>query len=173
MNLELPKAATMMGGVYSEKDGRQVPDTISVSFEYPNDVLVAWQSTFSNERYGLGEHFLGSKGTIAHVSGSNTIETGDLKAANPNWDEENAPGPINFFPEKINNPSGVPIQGKNPGVNHMANWMDCIRDRKQPNGTVEIGYLSAVACHMANLAYKQKRRVTVEEAMAAKPEAWM
>ncbi|MFZ0517716.1 MAG: Gfo/Idh/MocA family oxidoreductase [Acidobacteriaceae bacterium] len=173
MNLELPKAASMMGGVFSEKDGRQVPDTISVSFEYPNDLLVAWQSTFSNERYGLGEHFLGSKGTIAHVSGSNTMETGDLKAANPNWDEENAPGPINYFPEKINNPSGVLLQGKNPGVNHMANWMACIRDRKQPNGTVEIGYLSAVACHMANLSYKQQRRVTLEEAMAAKPEAWM
>ena len=88
------------GRCLSEKDGRQVPDTISVSFEYPNDVLVAWQSTFSNERYGLGEHFLGSKGTIAHVSGSNTMETGDLKAANPNWDEENAPGADQFFPGK-------------------------------------------------------------------------
>jgi hypothetical protein len=55
----------------------------------------------------------------------------------------------------------------------MANWMACIRDRSQPNGTVEIGYLSAVACHMSNLAYKQKRRVTLEEAMTAKPEAWM
>jgi hypothetical protein len=51
--------------------------------------------------------------------------------------------------------------------------MACIRDRNQPNGTVEIGYLSAVACHMANLAYKQKRRITLEEAMAAKPAAWM
>jgi predicted dehydrogenase len=173
MNLELPKAATMMGGVYSVKDGRQVPDTINVSFEYPNDLLVVWQSTFSNERYGLGERFLGSNGTVEHVSGSNAMETGDHPTNDPNWDEENAPGPINFYPEKINNPNGVRLQGHNPGVNHMANWMECIRDRKQPNGTVEIGYLSAVACHMANLAYKQKRRITLEEAMAAKPEAWM
>ncbi len=54
MNLQLPKAATMMGGIFSEKDRRQVPDTIGVSLEYPNDLLVLWQSTFSNARYGSG-----------------------------------------------------------------------------------------------------------------------
>ena len=48
----------MMGGVFSEKDKRQVPDTIMASLEYP-DMLVNWQSTFSNRGYGLGEHILG------------------------------------------------------------------------------------------------------------------
>lgn len=161
MNLQLPKAATMMGGVFSEKDGRQVPDTIGVSLEYPNDVLVLWQSTFSNSHYGLGEHFLGDKGTIEHVSGSTDMVTGKYQSG------------INYYPEKINNPDGVAASGANRGVNHMANWMACIRDRRQPNATVEIGYLSAIAAHMSNLAYLQKRRVTLEEAMAARPEAWM
>jgi hypothetical protein len=55
----------------------------------------------------------------------------------------------------------------------MANWMECIRDRKQPNATVENGYRSAVAAHMANLAYLRKTRVTLEQAMAAKAEDWM
>lgn len=161
MNLQVPKAATMMGGVFSEKDGRQVPDTIGVSLEYPDDVLVLWQSTFNNSHYGLGEHFLGSKGSIEHVSGSTDILTGKYRSE------------INYYPERINNPDGVPQKVENPGVNHMANWMACIRDRKQPNATVEIGYLSAIAAHMSNLACLQKRRVTLEEAMAAKPEAWM
>jgi predicted dehydrogenase len=173
MDLQLPKAATMTGGVYSVKDGRQVPDTFTVSLEYPNDVLVAWQSTFSNRRYGLGERFLGSKGTIEHISGSNDMETGKHKTNDPRSDEENAYGPVNYYPEKTNTPEGVALKGENPGVNHMGNWMACIRGRKQPNGTVEIGYLAAVACHVSNLAYKQKRRITLEEAMAAKPEDWM
>jgi predicted dehydrogenase len=173
MDLQLPKAATMVGGVYSEKDGRQVPDTFNVALEYPNDLLVVWQSTFSNKRYGLGEHFLGSKGTIEHVSGSNDMETGQYKTDDPRSNEENALGPIHFYPESENNPHGVPLKGEDPGENHMGNWMSCIRSRKQPNGTVEIGYLAAVACHMSNLAYKQKRRITLEEAMAAKPEDWM
>ncbi|WP_348266116.1 Gfo/Idh/MocA family oxidoreductase [Edaphobacter paludis] len=171
MDLQLPKAATMTGGVYSKKDGRQVPDTFSVALEYPNDLLVTWQSTFSNSRYGLGERFLGDKGTIEHMSGSNDMKTGVYQKGQPHSDQ--AIGPTNYYPEKLNNPNGVPLKGENPGVDHMANWMDCIRNRAQPNATVEIGYLSAVACHMSNLAYKQKRRVTLEEAMAAKPEAWM
>jgi len=161
MDLQLPKAASMMGGIFSEKDRRQVPDTISVTLEYPNDLLVAWQSTFSNSRFGVGEHFLGNKGTIEH-GGAST----DMVGAESTSD-------IRYYPEKINNPDGVAIEGKNPGVDHMANWMACIRSRQQPNASVEVGYLSAIACHMSNLAYRQKRRVTLEEAMAAKPDAWM
>jgi predicted dehydrogenase len=173
MGLQLPKAATMVGGVYSEKDRREVPDTFNVSLEYPNDLLVVWQSTFSNRYYGMGERFLGSDGTIEHISGSNEMLTGQHNTDDPRTNEENAFGPINYYPEKRNNPSGAHIKGETIGVNHMGNWMDCIRSREQPHGTVEIGYLSAVACHMSNLAYKQKRRVTLEEAMAAKPEDWM
>lgn len=173
MGLELPKAATMTGGVYSVKDGRQVPDTFQVSLEYPDDLLVVWQSTFSNRRYGLGERFLGNKGTIEHVSGSNEMQTGQHHTDDPRTNEENAWGPVNYYPEKTNNPEGVALTGETIGVNHMTNWLECMRDRKQPNGTVEIGYLSAVACHMANLAYKRQQRVTLDDAMAAKAEDWM
>ena len=76
LNLPVPDAADMMGGVYSEKDGRQVPDTIAVTLEFPNDLTVLWQSTFSNSRFGLGERFLGSDGTIEHVSGATDMVTG-------------------------------------------------------------------------------------------------
>ncbi|HEX4022283.1 MAG TPA: Gfo/Idh/MocA family oxidoreductase [Acidobacteriaceae bacterium] len=162
LNLDVPKAASMMGGVYSEKDGRQVPDTISVTLEYPNDLLVLWQSTFSNRHYGLGEHLLGSNGTIEHVSGSTDMVTGRESSG------------ITYYPEKINNPGGEILQGQDKGVNHMANWFACIRSRKQAtNAPVEIGYRSAIAAHISNLAFLQKRRVSIEEAMAATPEAWM
>jgi predicted dehydrogenase len=173
MDLGLPKAATMTGGVYSVKDGREVPDTFALSLEYSDDLLVVWQSTFSNRRYGLGERFLGSKGTIEHVSGSNDMLTGQQITDDPRTNEENAWGPVNYCPEKTNNPDGIAIKGETIGVNHMENWLTCMRNRTQPNGTVEIGYLAAVACHMANLAYKQKRRVTLEDAMAAKSADWM
>jgi len=157
LDLKEPVAATMMGGVFSEKDGRQVPDTISVSLEYPNDLIVQWQSTFSNSRYGLGEHFLGSDGTIEHISGATDMVSGKYA------------GGINYYPEKLNRPDGAAIKGEAQGVNHMQNWMDCIRSRnKKTNAPVEIGYQSAVAAHMANLAYRTKKRITLEEAMTMK-----
>ena len=45
LDLPLPTAAYMSGGVFSEKDGRQVPDTIAITLDFPQDIVVTWQST--------------------------------------------------------------------------------------------------------------------------------
>src|SRR6266851_9613448 len=154
MDLPLPTAAYMSGGIFSEKDGREVPDTIAVTLDFP-DTVVTWQSTFSNSRYGLGEHILGSDGTIEHVAGANEMVTGKS-------DES-----TRYYPEKVNRAGGTALTGETRDQNHMANWIDCVRTRRVPNAPVEIGYRSAIAAHMANLAYRQKQRVTLEAVRAA------
>lgn len=157
LDLPLPSAACMSGGVFSEKDGREVPDTIAVTLEYPTEVIVTWQSTFSNSRYGLGQRILGSDGTIEHVAGATDMVTGRSRES------------IRYFPEKINRPEGAALIGESKASNHMANWIDCIHSRKTPNASVDIGHRSAVAAHMANLAYRRKARTTLEEARAIQP----
>lgn len=147
LELPLPSAAYMSGGVFSEKDGREVPDTIAVTYDFP-EMVVTWQSTFSNKHYGLGDRLLGSDGTIEHHL------------------EERA----QYWPEKVNRPLGEAVQGATPDQSHMQNWIDCIRSRKQPNAPVELGYKSAVAVHMANISYRSKKRVTLEDAKAFTPE---
>jgi predicted dehydrogenase len=151
LNLDLPTAAYMSGGVLSEPDGREVPDTIAVTLDYPN-VVITWQSTFSNSHFGLGEHFLGGDGTIEHIAGATDMVTGRSASS------------IRYYPEKINRQDGPAITGDATDQNHMLNFIDCIRTRKQPNAPVEIGYRSAVAAHMANIAYRSKQRVTLETA---------
>jgi len=158
LDLPLPSAAYMSGGIFSERDGREVPDTIAITLDFPNDMVVTWQSTFSNSHYGLGEHILGSDGTIDHTWGESDMVTGETGEI------------IRYFPEKVNRPHGAALTGKTPGQDHMTNWVDCIRSRKTPNASVEIGYRSAIAVHMANLAYRQKQRVTLEIAKASKPD---
>jgi predicted dehydrogenase len=150
LDLPLPTSAYMSGGVFSEKDGREVPDTIAVTLDFPNDLTVTWQSTFSNSHYGLGERYLGSHGTIERLAGTNDMVTG--KSQTGVW----------YFPEKVNRPGGAAAEGQTRDVNHMANFIDCIRSRKEPNAPVEIGYRSAVAAHMANLAYRRTERITLE-----------
>jgi predicted dehydrogenase len=157
LDLPLPSAATMSGGVFSEKDRREVPDTIALTLEFPKDIVVAWQSTFSNSRYGLGERLLGSDGTIEHIAGANEMVTGRSEES------------THYYPEKVNRPSGESLTGSTPDKNHMANWLDCIRSRQTPNAPAELGHRSAVAAHMANIAYREKRRVTLEEARAWQP----
>src|SRR6266567_1644469 len=148
LDLPLPSAAYMSGGVFSEKDGREVPDTIAVTLDFPKDIVVTWQSTFSNKHYELGDRILGSDGTFEH-----------------HFEE-----PLQYWPEKTNRPDGESTRGKSHDQNHRSNWIDCIRSRGTPNAPPEIGYRSAIAVHMANLSYKNKRRITLEDAKAITPE---
>jgi len=152
LNLPVPTSAYMSGGVFSEKDGREVPDTIAVTLDFPGDVVITWQSTFSNSRYGLGERFLGSEGTVEHVAGATDMVSGKSDEL------------TRYFPEPLNRSNGSPFTSNSPDQNHMANWIDCIRSRKTPNASVELGYRTAVAAHMANLAYRSKQRVALETA---------
>jgi predicted dehydrogenase len=152
LDLPVPTAAYMSGGVFSEKDGREVPDTIAVTLDFPNDLVVTWQSTFSNKQYGLGDRILGSHGTIERLMGATEMVTGRSESGH------------RYYPEKINRPDGTTVEGQSKDENHMANFINCVRSRKEPNAMVEIGYRSAVAAHMANLSYRQKQRVTFESA---------
>ena len=115
-------------------------------------MIVVWQSTFSNSHFGLGERILGSNGTIESLNFGGSV----------------------FYPERANDPGVAGMTGENKGVNHMANWFECIRSRSQAtNAPIEVGYRTAIAGHMANLSYRRKQRVTLEEAMAAPGSAWM
>jgi len=148
LDLPLPSAAYMSGGVFSEKDGREVPDTIAVTLDFPTDMVVTWQSTFSNKHYELGDRILGSDGTVEH-----------------HFDEA-----AQYWPERVNRPSGEATRGKTHDQDHMRSCIECVGSRSQPIGPAEIGDRSAIAVHMANLSYKSKRRITMEEAKAVKPE---
>src|SRR5215813_12353217 len=152
LDLPLPTSAYMSGGVFSEKDGREVPDTIAVTLDFPGDIVVTWQSTFSNSRYGIGDRILGSHGTIERLMGATDMVTGKSQSG------------LRYYPEKANRADGAMMEGGTEDVNHFANFVDCVRSRKEPNAHVEIGYRSAVAGHMANLSYRQKQRVTLSQA---------
>ena len=49
---------------------------------------------------------------------------------------------------------------------HVADWLQCIRDRSTPICDVEVGARSAAICHLMNIAYWHREEVTWD------PEAW-
>jgi hypothetical protein len=44
-----------------------------------------------------------------------------------------------------------------PSSNHHANWIECIKNRKDTICTAEIGHRSATICHLANIGYHLRR----------------
>lgn len=43
---------------------------------------------------------------------------------------------------------------------HLRNWLDCIKTREQPICSAETGHRSATVCHLANIGYKLRRKLT-------------
>ena len=42
---------------------------------------------------------------------------------------------------------------------HMENFFDCVRSRKEPVCPFEMGFRTAIACQMAIASYRQRRTV--------------
>ena len=51
------------------KDGREVYDSVSVIYHYPNGKRMTFESIISNKHYGMDEEVLGNKGTLEMAKG--------------------------------------------------------------------------------------------------------
>jgi predicted dehydrogenase len=133
LNLQIPRAVTMNGGVYLWKDGREVPDTMNVAMEHPEEILFSWDSGFGNNQLGSAEYVLGTDGTISRSQ------------------------QIRYIPQKVNRPEGIEALGSertSPRA-HMENFLDCIRTGSEPSCPFEIGFRVSIACRMAVDSYRQ------------------
>jgi predicted dehydrogenase len=137
MDLDIPHAVTMTGGIYRWLDGREVPDTMSVGMVHAPGLLFSWDSGFGNNHLGVTEDVLGTDGTISKGQ------------------------QIRYFPQKVTRPDGVEMLGQTPTPPraHMQNFLDCIRAGKQTNCPFEVGYRVSIACSMAIESYYAGRTI--------------
>jgi hypothetical protein len=64
LDLNIPRGATMNGGNYLSPD-MEMPDTIDVSMDQPENLLFTWNSGFGNRHYNAEDDLLlGTKGTL-------------------------------------------------------------------------------------------------------------
>jgi hypothetical protein len=45
-------------------------------------------------------------------------------------------------------------------IDHIANWLECIRSREEPNAPVRLAVPAARAAHLGNDAYRRGTRVS-------------
>jgi len=137
LGLQIPDMVNMSGGTYLWRDGREVPDTMNVALEQPEDMLITWDSGFGNGQLGTTEDVLGTDGTIARGQA------------------------IRYLPQKVNRPDGVEILGRSttaPAA-HLQNFADCIRSGREPSCSFDLGYRVSIACAMAIESYRLGRSV--------------
>ncbi|MBY0373324.1 MAG: Gfo/Idh/MocA family oxidoreductase [Bryobacteraceae bacterium] len=137
MEQDNPISAVAAGGVYHYKDGRTAPDTIHVLLEYPGEWTATFEATLAPGVTGAALEMCGTEGRL--------------------WISR---GRYEYYPKGSGNKPAEVVEYKGDATNeHVKNFLDCVKSRQRPNGDVYIGHRSAVASHLGNIAYLQKRRV--------------
>ena len=137
----LPWRAVSLGGKKVYKDPRTCPEVIQTILEYPNGMLVSYATTMGNSA-GSYMHFLGTRGMIDATD----------------WDKPTVTGKGAMGPDPIPDGEVEPVEVPQ----HMQDWLQCLRSRKQPNANVDAGYSHAVACILSDVAYVEGRRMVYD-----------
>ncbi len=148
MDAVTPLRVTAMGGKRGYPDSAiETPDTLQSLFEF-GDFSMLWEQTmgaaqdpFNRAPGSPGVAFTGNNGTLVIDRDS--------------WD---------VYPEMENDKyllEAVPRRhARINGLDqHTKNFVDCVRSRKQPNCTIEMGRNAAITAHLGNISYRLQRQV--------------
>lgn len=128
-----PTTAQMLGDklVFEEWD---CPDTVQAGLRYPGfDVVYEGMMASSIDDGGL--EFRGTEGTLKINRGGFSVHREGLTGRE--------------------NPVIRAESFRDGTIDHMQNFFECVKTRKEPNAPVETGVSAARAGHIANLAYKR------------------
>lgn len=149
LNLDAPERAVSMGNHVTSKGIWETPDTIQTLLTYPGDKQVYFEGTFCNARNGSMIEFMGSEATLY-------IDRGRFEYIPEARSKEK--------PEEMilgTGPRGRDFYERPDGeLLHLTNWIDCIRQQKEPSAPVAAGVSAAAAAHLGNIAYRENRVAT-------------
>jgi predicted dehydrogenase len=151
---DYPRTVHHAGGVRAIDDGREIPDTQMVTYEYEDGLTLTTHGT-------LWAHYI--KKT------SHAIRDSDQY---PDW-------LFNATKVELYGTDGMMLFGRHGGGwkafdsngelvaaeygrqstnEHFEDFFRCVRDRNTPNGDIEEGVRSVLLCHLANISYRVGNR---------------
>ena len=163
------KQVVSLGGRFSLKDNGETPDTQDAIFQFDG-----WTATWSHREASNGEEppfsleLYGTKGSLGinrkmfrviadkDVPSANTVPqfTGAHPVGGPQSVKVKDPNKLRT--KAITDRSG---NGRTQFKDHVRNFLDCIKSRKQPISDLESGHRVATVCHLANLALRLGRPI--------------
>ncbi|HTV53409.1 MAG TPA: Gfo/Idh/MocA family oxidoreductase [Terriglobia bacterium] len=147
MGQTAPLTATTTGDLYLMN--WECPDTITAVYEYPGKFMVTYTGALNDSINDGGVVLRGTKATLK-------IDRAHL-AVYP----EDAPWqPGKYYPEPE-----VYVRSEHDGtIDHVRNFLDCMRSRKSPNANIEIGFEAARASWIGNIALRRGMKTVWDEA---------
>jgi len=151
-----PLSAVASGGTYAWNDGRMSFDTFTTILEYGPSKLndKGFQAVFSSRQTNS------ARGNVEKYHGPN----GTIDLCRGRWSNEGVEGKKRVEGKLTENYQAAETAANTGGDSltsaHMYNWMKCVRDRKDPNASVDAGYGHAIALIMANAASRTGMKAT-------------
>ena len=120
------------------RDDQQTPDTMTITFNYPGQVMVFEMRIWSPYRMEGVDNGVAVYGPEGMVQIGRWADGAGFKV----FDRE---GKVVLFDQ----------EGR--GDSHAANFIGSVRTRKTPNADIETGHLSALHCHLGNIVARTGR----------------
>ena len=143
MGTPAPKSALATGKVYAST--WECPDTLNCVLEFPKDYSVVYTGTMASRIDDGGFELRGTTGTLK-VDRQHLAFYGE--------ETRNVPGTQAPEPE-------IFVRSQRDGTSdHLQNFLDCIRSRKNPTANIRVAHEAARTSHIGNLSLKTQRKVT-------------
>jgi predicted dehydrogenase len=153
MECDTPASAVGIGHAYDWPF--ECPDSLSCTLEYPKGFLVTY----------TGGHSLGTDfGSILFRGSGATLEIS--RAALTLYEEDRGRGwpRFNRGERRWRPEPRLYVESEHEGTSdHLRNWLDCIRSRKEPAAPIRVGVAAARAAHIGNAALRSGKKVTWDD----------
>ena len=141
LDAKAPERATGSGGIWLQKDDREVPDTLFLNLDYPDDYSIIFTSSMCNEtRNPL--MIRGHKGTI-YKNDDGSMRVVAEKQFLDWFKKEHGAEEIVVKPQDRDD--------------HFTNWFNCMRNRTEPHLPIETAYRALAGIWMGVESYKQDK----------------
>jgi predicted dehydrogenase len=135
LEVTYPIRVTAGGGKYRHQDDQETPDTMMVTYDFPEHKTITWEglswSPLGPHDDGFGISFHGTDGSLV-IRGADYVIY-DMKL------EEVAKG-----------------SGKAGDREHFDDFLDAVRTGRLPNADIEKAHQSTLLCHLGNIAYRTR-----------------
>jgi predicted dehydrogenase len=159
MGVSFPRSVVAHGGVFAWPDGRENADTFHALLEYPKGFLVSYSTSFGNDSPGF-TRYMGKKATLVNIGGEGSPRYQLVEERGNHEDDAEVDAKRTTKYLLLPGETAVPPMSiDDMSREHMADWLECMRSRRQPHCTVDDGFAHSVACTMAAQSYWAGRKL--------------
>jgi predicted dehydrogenase len=162
LNKTVPSSCMASGGIYvwGKPDDREVPDTLSAIYDYPEDKLhLNYSCFFGNDHFGYGEEFLGYEGTIT------VYNRQDLHFTPQKWLGNDSDPRPSKAPAKVKARQDIRLNylrdfnQPDATADHIKNFIESVQGKSKVIAPPRAGQIAAIPGHMATLSYRNNRKI--------------